>query len=479
MPSAGADFSLVVFGCAVLATLAVAFLGRRDSKGTSAALADQRLNRWLVGLSAGATANSGFVVTAAVGLGYSFGAHWLLLPLAWLLGDILFWWVFPNRINAAGRAVRATTMTDLIVDGMSPGPRIWLKRTIALVIVLCLGGYVSAQWIAGQKFLQGAFDFGGVASLLTFAALIVIYTAIGGFRGSVYADTLQAVVRLIGTAIAMIAVTVIASRTPDLFWKNIAAAGPDFLHLAPGGLLIALPFVLGFAAASLGFGLGQPQMVTRYLAGANPEETRSAWWIYNGFVQSTWIAMTVFGMALRGVMPKIVDPEKGLVLFHRSNTGPIITGIIVADIFATIAAASNSLLVAMAQTVSRDLLSRSDAARRTSQESILLTAVLGAGTMIASLNLNSTVANLALSSVGLMGAGLAPAMLIRLLKWRQTDTSLIATVIVGTCTAALWQYFGLSGNINEAAPGMVMALLANFALARLSTRTVTYDVTNS
>ncbi len=467
MPSKGADFSLVVFGCAVLATLAVAFLGRRDAKGvTSAALADQRLNRWLVGLSAGATANSGFVVTAAVGLGYSFGAHWLLLPLAWLLGDILFWWVFPNRINAAGRAVRATTMTDLIVDGMSPRPQMWLKRTIALVIVVCLGGYVSAQWIAGQKFLEGAFDFGGVASLLTFAALIVIYTAIGGFRGSVYADTLQAIVRLIGTAIAMIAVVVIASRTPATFWKNIEAAGPEFLHLAPGGLLLALPFVLGFAAASLGFGLGQPQMVTRYLAGANPEETRSAWWIYNGFVQSTWIAMTVFGMALRGVMPALLDPEKGLVLFHRSNTGPIITGIIVADIFATIAAASNSLLVAMAQTVSRDLFSRSDDNRRSAQESVLLTAVLGGGTMIVSLNLNSTVANLALSSVSLMGAGLAPAMLIRLLQWRHTDTSLIAAVIVGTCTAVLWQYFGWSGIMNEAAPGIVMALLANYALTR-------------
>ncbi len=61
--------------------------------------------------------------------------------------------------------------------------------------------------------------------------------------------------------------------------------------------------------------------------------------------------MTVFGMALRGVMPAIADPETGLSLFHRSNTGPLITGIIAADVFATIAATSNSLLVALAQTV--------------------------------------------------------------------------------------------------------------------------------
>jgi Na+/pantothenate symporter len=212
---------------------------------------------------------------------------------------------------------------------------------------------------AGQKFLQGAFGIGSMMSLLVFATLIVIYTAIGGFRGSVYADTLQAIVRVIGTAIALTVVVVAASRSSGTFWRNIETAGSGFLNVFPrDSVLAGLPVVFGFAAASLGFGLGQPQMVTRYLAGATPQETRSAWWIYNGFVQFTWIAMTVFGIALRGVMPAITDPEMGLSLFHRSYTGPLITGIIAADIFATIAATSNSLLVALAQTVSRDLLGR-------------------------------------------------------------------------------------------------------------------------
>jgi len=471
MQDQSVQFSVAIFGIALISTFVVAFLGRRDSKlVTSAALSEHRLNRWLVGLSAGATANSGFVVTGAVGLGYSFGAQWLLLPLSWLLGDMLFWLVFPERINATGRAIKATTMTDVIVDGMNFPYQAALKRTVAIVVLVCLGGYVSAQWLAGQKFLQGAFDFGGVTSLLVFAALIVIYSAVGGFRGSVYADTLQAVVRLVGTAIAMTAVIVVASRTPEAFWRNIEAAGPAFLSIFPkNSLLAALPVILGFAAASLGFGLGQPQMVTRYLAGATPQETRSAWWIYNGFVQSTWIAMTVFGMLLRGVMPSIADPEMGLSLFHRANTGPLITGIITADIFATIAAASNSLLVAMAQTASRDLLAR--ARRRSAEELWPLIAILGAVTMFISLNLHSTVVNLALASVSLMGAGLAPAMLIRVLNWRRTDISVITAVIVGTCTAISWRYFGLSGTMNEAAPGIALALAANFFIANLSAKT--------
>jgi sodium/proline symporter len=283
---------------------------------------------------------------------------------------------------------------------------------------------------------------------------------------------MQAVVRVIGTAIAITVVSVVASRAPSVFWRNIEAAGPHFLDIFPkNSLMAALPVILGFAAASLGFGLGQPQMVTRYLAGATPQETQSAWWIYNSFVQSTWIAMTVFGIVLRGVMPGIADPEMGLSLFHRANTGPLITGIISADIFATIAATSNSLLVAMAQTVSRDLFRRTQDKRRDAQELWPLVAVLGIATMLVSLNLHSTVVDLALSSVSLMGAGLAPAMLIRVLNWHRTDLSVIVAVVVGTCTAILWRGLGLSGVMNEAAPGIILALSANFVIARLSHRT--------
>ncbi len=461
---------MLVFVATLLGTFAVALLGRRHSKRVgSATLSDHRLNKWLVGLSAGATANSGFVVTAAVGLGYSFGVHWILLPLSWLLGDAMFWIFFPQRINATGRAVGATTMTDVIVHDLDQRPQLALKRIVAILIIICLGGYVSAQWLAGQKFLNGAFGLSGPIGLALFAAIIVCYTAIGGFRGSVYVDSMQAVIRIGGTVIALAAVFYVASQSPIDFWRNIHAAGPTFLKIIPDNhYLVAIPFIFGFAAAALGFGLGQPQMVTRYLAGATPAETRSAWAIYNFFVQFTWISMTVFGVVLRGIIPSLSDPEAGLSTFFRLKAGPIFTGIIVADIFATIAATSNSLLVAMAQTTSRDL--GGPNWHRQAEDLWPVTALLGAGTMLLSLNLHGTVFALALLSVSLLGAALAPAMLVRILHLRSTGTSLTASVLAGFTTAALWSYFGLSGTMNEAAPGMLIAFATNFVLARLPAR---------
>jgi sodium/proline symporter len=465
------NLSIAVFAIALIATLVVSYLGRRHEERHGAGpLVNQGLNRWLVGLSAGATANSGFVVTAAVGLGYSYGARWLLLPLAWLVGDILFWVVFPQRINQAGAEAKATTLTDVLVRDVNGRTKSTMQVLIGLITLMCLGGYVSAQWLSGQKFLSGAFGLDSLSSLLAFAAVIVIYSALGGFRGSVYADTLQAAIRIIGTAVAIVAVWVAAARHEELFWSNIEAAGPDFLRLIPtDGAVAALISCAGFAAAALGFGLGQPQIVTRYLAGASPKETQSAWWIYLLFVQATWIAMTAFGIALRGVMPTLDDPETGLSVFHRTTTGPVVTGIISADIFATIAATSNGILVAMGQSLMGDLLPRKTNGSQRRDLWLPIT-VLGVSTMVLSLFLHTSVKDLALSSVGMMGAGLAPAMMIQVLGWRHTGLSLLLSVIFGFGTAALWTSFGYNAIINEAAPGIIVGLAVNLIAAPMPSR---------
>ncbi len=295
--------------------------------------------------------------------------------------------------------------------------------------------------------------------------MIVSYSAIGGFRGSVYTDTLQAVIRILGTLIALAGVMWMATRQPDIFFLNLAQAGEDFLvPFAHQGIGAALGFVGGFAAASIGFGLGQPQIVSRYLAGRSPQETRAAMWIYIGFVQFTWIAMTLFGILLRGVMPDLADPETGLSTFFQNAINPVATGIIVADVFATIASTSNGLLVAMSQAVVHDLLpSRWQHDQHGWKRHLMPLSTIGLGmmTLLLSFNLHGTVVNQALFSVSLMGAGLAPAVIIKLMGWQHQAASLLLTVFGGLVGALLWVAMGYHTVLNEAAIGIASGLLVH------------------
>jgi Na+/proline symporter len=459
--------TLAIFFAALVATFLTSWFGRQHARALeSQPLSGQKLNRWLVGLSAGATANSGFVVTGAVSLGYLYGFQWLLLPLGWLLGDVLFWNVFPSRLNRLGRLSRATTLSEIITFRLNDRGARLLPRLCAIVVLVCLSGYTIAQWMAGQKFLSGAFDLHGAIASALFAGVIVTYTALGGFRGSIYTDTLQACIRIVGTLIAIVTISIFALHGGAHFSDNISRAGPNFLR--PLGNLTAVgasAFVLGYAFAALGFGLGQPQLVTRYLAGSSPQETRSAWWIYIGFVQFTWIAMTVFGLLLRGVMPGIEDSESGFSLFFQQRMPAVVTGIIMADIFATLAATTNGLLIAMSQVVVRDLIPHSSRLLTQNFQIACVALGLGLATMGLSLVVRGTVVSFALTSVSLMAAGLAPAVMIRVLGWRCTSRSLVFSVVTGFAAATLWKFVGPSSFINEAAAGITSGLAVNFLFA--------------
>jgi Na+/proline symporter len=460
-----------VFFAALAATFFVALIGRlRAKKGPDEDLAGRRLNRWLVGLSAGATGNSGFIVTGAVGLGYVGGAQWLMLPIAWLLGDLIYWSFVPARLNQTARRANATTLSEFLTFDLSGSWARAIGLVVALLLFVFLSAYTAAQWLAGRKFLSAVFDFSDFSALLFFSLTIVVYSAIGGFRGSVYADTFQAVVRIIGTLIAIVFIVFAAASDTPTFHANIAGAGVDFLNPFPNGLSIStFGFIGGYAFAAIGFGLGQPQIITRYFAGSSPEETMAARWIYIGFLQSTWIAMTVFGILLRGVMPGIEDPETGFSVFFQNNVPAIITGIIFADVYATIASTSNSLLVAIAQTFQRDVLHRLTKTKeqRTSFFTILL---IGIGTIFLSMILPGNVFTIAIGAVSMIGAAVAGPVLVKIMGWSHTSISLFCSIVVGILAAFAWQQSGASAVFNEAGIGILASLLTNWLVAGIGPR---------
>lgn len=454
------DFTvLVTFAATIIVTFSLAYIGGKHSqKSNENDLAGRNLNGWLVGLSAGATANSGFIVSGAIGLGYLYGLQWVLLPIAWLIGDLVFWKYFPKKINAVSHDKNLMTLPDILTSGENKKSKT-LSILTALVLIFGVGGYLVAQWSAGQKFVTGAFELSSFEGLLIFALLIVGYSAIGKFRGSVYVDTFQAILRLVGCALIFI---FLVSNIQEA--QNYSAAYADldesyFSLFGSMGLLTACGFILGWAGASLGFGLGQPQVVMRYMAARNEHEIKKAKWIYIAYVQITWISMTIFGIALRGLMPEIEDPEAGLAEFVSAFMPPILAGIIIADIFGVIASTANSLLVAVAHSIKHDLLKNKADNHVFSSTFIYL--CVGLATMFIAYKASSTVAAIAIASISFIAAGLAGPMMIKLLNLRNNQTSLWLSMLLAVLGAVLWSQFGLSSFINEAIIGVCIALIVN------------------
>jgi sodium/proline symporter len=178
--------------------------------------------------------------------------------------------------------------------------------------------------------------------------------------------------------------------------------------------------------------------------------------------------MTTFGIILRGVMPGIADPETGLSVFFQQNIGAVATGLIAADVFATIASTSNGLLIAMAQAANHDLIPLIPGRQMTKVPLAVSTLLIGAITMVVSIVIHGTVVTIALSSVSMMGAGLAAAVMIKVMHWPHTAFSLFCIIILGLVSAAMWKYFGYGSVLNEAAIGITVGLAANWLILRIT-----------
>jgi sodium/proline symporter len=133
----------------------------------------------------------------------------MLLPLSWLLGDLVFCSLFPGRINKLARDLNAVTLSEMLTTG--------IQAVRAKLIV----AVTSIQ--AGGKFLSGASGITENIALLLFGASIVGYSCLGGFRGPVYADVLKAGIRIFGTLVALVAV--IFSPCPTRFSAVLRCPG--------------------------------------------------------------------------------------------------------------------------------------------------------------------------------------------------------------------------------------------------------------
>jgi Na+/proline symporter len=148
--------------------------------------------------------------------------------------------------------------------------------------------------------------------------------------------------------------------------------------------------------------------------------------------------MMVFGALLRGVMPGIAE-ESGLRIFFQTNTNAVLMGLILTHVFATNAAASNGLLITIAQTITHNLIPRVYRERNVRGSLLIATLLMGLVSVLVSISIHGSAYNLALSSMPLMGAGLAAAVMIKVLGWHHSAASLPCAVVGGIFVAVLWQ----------------------------------------
>jgi sodium/proline symporter len=225
-------------------------------------------------------------------------------------------------------------------------------------------------------------------------------------------------------------------------------------------LSLIFGFFIGWSSAALGFGLSQPQVMIRFFAGKSPEETQKARLTYIGFLQFTWIGMTIFGVVARAILVEVEDPEAALFFYVSKNFSPLYVSIILIGVFSAIASTIDSLILACSNILSVDLLPIITKKEFINKKYIhqISTLAIVLLTLVLALFVQSSVFTLSAFAVSFLAATIGVAIMLKITRPSISFKSINVVLLTSGITAISWRLLGYHNDINEAFPSLILGL---------------------
>ena len=139
-----------------------------------------------------------------------------------------------------------------------------------VIIFCCMMAYVAAQFTAIGKTFDAILGIPHVLSISVGAAIVLIYTMMGGVRAVAWTDFAQGIIMVLGLVfLSLVALSSLGGFSG--MWVEVGKVSPDTLTWMGGKSASAF---FGSMVGLLGIGLGypgQPHVITRYMAAKNTE----------------------------------------------------------------------------------------------------------------------------------------------------------------------------------------------------------------
>ncbi len=448
------------------------------SRGTKADyyLASQAIPPWLVGLSAVATNNSGYMFIGVIGYTYVTGLASIWLMLGWIAGDLLASLLVHRQLREASERSGEVSLAGVLAAWHGDPQRHW-QRLAGAASLLFLLAYTSAQLVAGSKALHVLFDWPIWAGAVIGAVLVASYCIAGGIRASIWTDAAQSFVML--GAMGLLLWTATQSLGGPGGALQAMGEVEGFLDwfpkdLAVPGLAGGLIFALGWLVAGLSV-IGQPHIMVRFLTLDSPRSMlQMRLWYYLWFT-AFYAMATAVGMLSRVLLSDTgnFDAELALPTMAMNLLSPALVGLILAGIFAATLSTADSLVLSCSATLTHDLLPRK--IEKTWLLKLATIAITALALLWALANTQS-VFSLVILSWSALACLFGPIALCLAFGGRPSQTQAIVMSASALATALLWRALDWHGLLYEGLPGLLVGLgvyLLWPATARAQLRSVT------
>ena len=456
-----------------------AVLSKRNKTAGDFYLGGRKLGPFVTAMSAEASDMSSYLLMGLPGLAYLTGTAdvgWTVIGLA--AGTYLNWLIVSKRIRCYSQQIEAITIPEFFSNRFKDRRKI-LMCVAALVIIIFFIPYTASGFAACGKLFNSLFGMDYFTAVLLAAAVIVLYTALGGFLAASTTDFIQSIIM----SVALIIVVCYGVNVAGGFGTisdNIGSL-PGYLSLnatyntatgesAPYGFIT----VISTMAWGLGY-FGMPHILLRFMATEDKDKLAlsrrvATIWVIISMAVAVAIGIVGYAMSAEGALPFLDDSERIIVYIAQRIAShgfffALIGGVILAGILASTMSTADSQLLAASSSVSENILKGTIGLKVSDRSTmviarvtVIVIAVIG---VFLAKNPDSSVFGIVSFAWAGFGAAFGPVMLFSLFWKRVNLAGAIAGMVSGGAMVFIWEYLispmgGIWG-IYELLPSFIVA----------------------
>lgn len=482
--------------CLAIAVYLIAMLGvgvwfaKKNNSVDDFYLGGRKLGPFVTAMSAEASDMSSWLLMGLPGVAYLSGlaeASWTAIGLA--VGTYLNWLIVARRIRRYSNHLDAITVPQFFSKRWGDDRNL-LSAIAAVVIIIFFIPYLASGFSACGKLFASLFGTSYVTAMLISAAVIVIYTVMGGFLAASFTDLIQSIIMTVAL-IVVLSFGVAQAGGLDAVMDN-AQSLAGYLSLTQthdavtgGASSYSLLTICSLLAWGLGY-FGMPHILLRFMA--IEEEKKLALsrrvatvWVVISMGVAIFIGVVGNGMTKAGAMEQLADSETIIVqiaslISHYGIFAALIAGVILAGILAATMSTADSQMLAASSSVSQNLLVEFFHLKITGRKSVVVArSTMVVITLVAAFlarDPNSSVFRVVSFAWAGFGAAFGPVVLFGLFWRRSNKWGALAGMVVGGAMVFIWKYgiatLGGAFAIYELLPAFIAASIAIVVVSLLT-----------
>ena len=378
--------------CLAIAVYLIAMLGvgvwfaKRNNSVDDFYLGGRKLGPFVTAMSAEASDMSSWLLMGLPGVAYLTGlaeASWTAIGLA--VGTYINWLIVARRIRRYSNRLDAITVPQFFSKRWGD-ERNLLSAIAAVVIIIFFVPYLASGFSACGKLFASLFGVEYITAMLISAAVIVVYTVMGGFLAASFTDLIQSIIMTVALVVVL-GFGVVNAGGMDAVLDN-ARSMAGYLSLtniydpSTGG---SNPYSILTICSLLAWGLGyfgMPHILLRFMAIEDEKKLVlsrriASVWVVIAMTASIVIGMVGLGMTKAGALEFLSGSSSETLIVRVASLiaqhgvlAAILAGLILAGILAATMSTADSQMLAAASSVSQNILQEFGHMKLTEKQSL-------------------------------------------------------------------------------------------------------------